>query len=64
MEQLQHIYNDLRDNNELDIVEKYGNIGKYYTIGIACKTSLILLFLLSYRVFQIRALLNFLLKFL
>lgn len=51
MEQVQHIYNDLRDNNELDIIERYGTIAKYYTSGITCKTSLILLFFLYYIAF-------------
>ncbi|XP_024882874.1 uncharacterized protein LOC112461737 [Temnothorax curvispinosus] len=34
MEQVQHIYNDLRDNNEIAIVEKYGSIAKHYTTGL------------------------------
>ncbi|XP_036143700.1 uncharacterized protein LOC118645903 [Monomorium pharaonis] len=40
MEQLQFIYDDLKDNNEIAIFEKYGNISKRYTaafiIALGC----------------------------
>lgn len=39
MEQIQHIYNDLRDSNEIAIVEKYGGDGKKYTAGLTSKTT-------------------------
>jgi len=32
MKQLQLIYDDIKDNNEFMIIEKYGNNAKYYTI--------------------------------
>ncbi|XP_067209640.1 odorant receptor 30a-like isoform X2 [Linepithema humile] len=35
MEQLQHIYGNLRDNNEIAIVERYGNYAKRYTAVLA-----------------------------
>ncbi|XP_024882876.1 uncharacterized protein LOC112461741 [Temnothorax curvispinosus] len=34
MEQIQHIYNDLRDNNEIAIVERYASNAKHYTAGL------------------------------
>ncbi|XP_077269420.1 uncharacterized protein LOC143901206 [Temnothorax americanus] len=34
MEQVQHIYNDLRDNNEIAIVERYASNAKHYTAGL------------------------------
>jgi len=37
MEQIQYIYNDLRDTNEIAIVEKYGNNAKQYTAGLTSK---------------------------
>jgi len=37
MEQIQHIYNGLRDSNEIAIVEKYGNNAKQYTAGLTSK---------------------------
>jgi len=37
MEQVQHIYNDLRDNDEIAIVEKYGGYAKQYTTGLTSK---------------------------
>jgi len=30
MDQIQHIYNDLRDNNGIAIIDKYGNNAKQY----------------------------------
>ncbi|XP_071569979.1 uncharacterized protein [Temnothorax nylanderi] len=35
MEQVQHIYNDLRDNNEIAIVERYASNAKHYTAGLS-----------------------------
>lgn len=59
MEQVQFIYKDLRDNNEIAIVEKYGGNAKQYTVGLTSKTSFAFDFfhVLNY-------LINFLLKFL
>jgi len=37
MEQLQHIYNNIRDNNEIAIVEKYGSKAKHYTAVLTSK---------------------------
>ncbi|XP_025270314.1 uncharacterized protein LOC112639689 [Camponotus floridanus] len=34
MKQLQLIYDDIKDNNEFMIIEKYGNNAKYYTISL------------------------------
>ncbi|XP_067209635.1 odorant receptor 30a-like isoform X2 [Linepithema humile] len=34
MEQLQHIYGNLRNNNEIAIVERYGNYAKRYTAAL------------------------------
>ncbi|XP_029175173.1 uncharacterized protein LOC114943669 [Nylanderia fulva] len=34
MEQLQCIYNDLKDNNEIAIIERYGRNAKYYTVTL------------------------------
>ncbi|KAL6268528.1 hypothetical protein P5V15_001661 [Pogonomyrmex californicus] len=35
MEQIQHIYKNLRDNNEIAIVERYGSNAKHYTRYLA-----------------------------
>jgi len=37
LEQLQHTYKELIDKNEINILEKYGNYAKRYTIIILCK---------------------------
>lgn len=37
MEQLQHMCNNLKDNNEIVIVKKYANIAKFYTIMLTSK---------------------------
>lgn len=37
LEQCQHICNDLKDKNEIAIIEKYGYDGKRYTTHIICK---------------------------
>ncbi|XP_072757162.1 uncharacterized protein [Anoplolepis gracilipes] len=34
IQQLQHIYNNLKDSNEIDIIERYGRNAKYYTVLI------------------------------
>ncbi|XP_070522371.1 odorant receptor 30a-like [Cardiocondyla obscurior] len=34
MKELHHIYNNLRDNDEIAIVERYGSNGIYYTTGL------------------------------
>jgi len=39
MEQLQCIYDDLKDNNEIAIIDRYGNIAKLYTIVFTSKTT-------------------------
>jgi len=31
MEQIQRIFNDLKDSNEIAIIERYGRNAKYYT---------------------------------
>lgn len=38
MDKLQHICNDLKDENEIAIITKYGNIAKRLTAIIMCKT--------------------------
>jgi len=35
--QLQYIYNELKDENEYAIIEKYGYNAKYLTIILLCK---------------------------
>ncbi|XP_071646922.1 uncharacterized protein [Temnothorax longispinosus] len=42
IEQIQHIYNDLRNNNEFDIVERYGNNAKYYTAILTILSSIVI----------------------
>ncbi|XP_025992926.2 odorant receptor 49b-like [Solenopsis invicta] len=46
MEQFQRIHNDLKDNNEIAILERYGNLAKRYTIlytvGLCCCLSIII----------------------
>jgi len=37
MEQIQHIYNNIRDDNEIAIVERYGYKAKCYTIFLIGK---------------------------
>lgn len=37
MEQLQNIYDNIKDNNEFVIMEKYGNNAKHYTIVLISK---------------------------
>jgi len=37
MDQIQHVYNDLRDSNELGIINKYGNNAKQYTAVLTSK---------------------------
>ncbi|XP_025270099.1 uncharacterized protein LOC109610624, partial [Camponotus floridanus] len=37
LEQLQMIYNQLTDKNEICIIRKYGKYGKRYTVGLICK---------------------------
>jgi len=44
MEQLQHIYNDLEDNNEIAIIDRYGDNAKRYTTAFTSKTTFYLLF--------------------
>jgi len=38
MEQLQHIYDDLNDNNEIAIIDSYGNSAKHYTTMLTSRT--------------------------
>lgn len=47
MEQLKQICNDLKDNNEIAIIEKYGNYAKRYTIRLTRK--IILIFILCFK---------------
>lgn len=37
MEQLQRICNDLKDINEIAIIERYGSHAKRYTVVFTCK---------------------------
>jgi len=37
LEQLQHACNELKNKNEIAIIEKYGRIGKNQTIAIMSK---------------------------
>lgn len=37
MEQLQRIFNDLKDNNEIAIIERYGRNAKCYTVTLTSK---------------------------
>lgn len=37
MEQLQRIYDNLKDDAEIAIIERYGNNAKYYTITLTSK---------------------------
>ena len=37
MDQIQHIYNDLRDSNEIAIINKYGNNARQYTTVLTSK---------------------------
>jgi len=43
MERLQNIYNDLRDENELAIYDKYGKIAKRITIAFIGKNKIFLI---------------------
>jgi len=38
MEQLQHMCDNLKDSNEIAIMDKYGNNAKRYTIILTSKT--------------------------
>lgn len=46
MEQFQYIYNNIKDNNEFVIIEKYGNNAKHFTIALISKKIFLLWFLL------------------
>jgi len=37
LEQLQHVCNEIKNKNEITIIEKYGRIGKHQTIIITSK---------------------------
>lgn len=39
MEQIQHVYSNIRDNNEIAIIERYGSKAKRYTAVLTGKTS-------------------------
>lgn len=41
MEQLQNVCNELKDENEIAIIEKYGTKAKYFTIIIIRKTMVV-----------------------
>jgi len=58
MEQVQHIYNDLRDNDEIAIIEKYGDYAKKYTVGFTSKMTFVVFYF-----FLLEFLLNLLLSF-
>lgn len=42
MKQLQFIYDDLKDNNEIAIIEGYGNNAKRYTTMLTSKKNIFL----------------------
>lgn len=52
MEQFQYIYNNIEDNNEFVIIEKYGNNAKHFTIVLISKKIFPFRFLL-YFIFQV-----------
>jgi len=60
MEQVQHIYNNIRDNNEIAIVERYGNKAKCYTNFLTGKNIFRFFFLFFY--FILNQLIIFLFK--
>jgi len=37
MEQIKHVYNDVKDNNEIAIIEKYGSHAKHCTAILTSK---------------------------
>ncbi|XP_014478945.1 PREDICTED: uncharacterized protein LOC106746664 [Dinoponera quadriceps] len=41
MEELQRICNELKDENEIAIMKKYGNIAKFFTAALMCKSIII-----------------------
>jgi len=45
LEQLQHIYSEIKDENEIAIIEKYGCNAKRYTVRIIRKIKFIDFFL-------------------
>jgi len=47
LEQLQDVYNKLKDENEIAIIEKYGSKAKCYTIAIIRKTMVVESFIFS-----------------
>jgi len=47
MEQLQNIYSNLRNENEIAIYDKYGMIGKHITITFISKKNTYLFLLIS-----------------
>jgi len=50
MEQLQCIYDDLKDNNEIAIIDRYGVNAKHYTIMFTSRT--IFLFFILFHTFN------------
>jgi len=44
MEQLQRIYDDLKDNNEIAIIDRYGDNAKHYTTIFTSRTIFLFLF--------------------
>jgi len=47
LEQLQHACNELKNKNEIAIIEKYGRIGKNQTIAIMSKILYIYIYILN-----------------
>lgn len=52
MMELQHIFNKLKDENEIAIVEKYGRTAKRYTIAFTGKTIFIDLYIIIFLIQQ------------
>jgi len=47
LEQLQDVCNELKDDNEIAIIEKYGSKAKFYTTAIIRKTMVVESFICS-----------------
>jgi len=61
MDQLQYTYNDLKDNNEIAIVERYEDNAKCYTTMLTSKTiPFIFIFIYLFYVWNILTSLKFL----
>lgn len=52
LEQLQDVCNELKDENEIAIIEKYGSKAKYYTTTIIRKTIVVESYFIRFDHFQ------------